>query len=387
MACFGGFNFYADSFSAFIFSINYMGFFGSKNKHEKDALGVEIQKKVEREVIVHNMPRQEKIVGEIVNKNIGSSVSLENDKGFKYSSKLSAQANSKKNFRVMGLIIIFIGFIFIALIVFLTYRFVISPTVDSKYSTGDSQAIKPEIESEESIKTEAQANKDSSIDINQEANDLNEEKVEFIETGDVVDLNDLMQEEFQGQDAITMGPLIDSDGDGLYDEEEILIGTSIFLSDSDGDSYADLSEIKNNYNPSGEGILADSSFISIYRNFNYGFNFLYPKAWELKEVSDNLIVFEDSDSSLIQLAVTENSDGLSILNWYETTFPEELLVHNKLISKTGYEGVISKNGLNIYLTDEARTNIFIFSYIPASPGRLTFINIFEMMYSSISFFQ
>lgn len=358
-----------------------MGFFGSKTKAEKNVAGAEIQEKVEREVIVHNMPSQERI--------IGSSLGLKNEINSVPSSNLNSQTNIKRDFKVMGILIIFVGLIFIALIVFLTYRFVIAPTLDQKGDLPQVETeanIVPESNSNEDLEISATTTGEASIDINQTASDL-----DLKETADSGEENqnlpDVMQEEFQGQDILNLSPLVDSDSDGLYDEEEILLGTSIFLSDSDGDTYSDLSEIKNNYNPSGEKSLASSTFISIYQNSNYRFNFLYPSAWELKEISNNLIVFEDNDSSLVQLAIMDNADRLSILNWYEATFPEEALVYDKLIAKTGYEGVISKSGLNVYLTDEARTAIFVFSYIPASSERLNFSNIFELIYSSISFFQ
>ncbi len=363
-----------------------MGFFGSKNKDKKSLQIPEIQEKVEREVIVHNMPSREKIMGEIVNKNTNPSVSLKDRVDYSSSLELSSKINNKKDFKMIGILIIFIGFVFIALIIFLTYRFVIAPTAspkEAKINIEENKNIISDVVSSERI--EAVTTDDSVIDINQEASDLNSEITEPLEEGGLNVSGDSMQEEFRGQDAANLSPLVDSDSDGLYDEEEVLLGTSIFLTDSDGDGYDDLSEIRNNYNPSGEGSLADSASISVYRNLNHGFNFLYPNAWEAKEVGGNLIVFEDKDSSLVQLSIMDNTEKLSILNWYEATFPEDALVYDKLISKPGYEGVISKSGLNVYLTNESRTTIFVFSYIPASSERLAFINIFEMIYSSLVF--
>jgi len=361
-----------------------MGFFGLKNKEEKKVATAEVEEKVEREVIVHNMPSQRIAPNETVNKNSGSSLDIRANNGS--SAGLDSQTNSKKDFKLMGFLIIFFGLIFIALIIFLTYRFVISPTAEPKeagVNIETNQNLVPGPQPDQEIEVETAVVDDSGIDINQDASDLNLNTTGTLEE-EIIN-PDAMQEEFQGQDAVNLSPLIDSDNDGLYDEEEILLGTSIFLSDSDGDGYTDLSEIKNSYNPIGTGALANSTYISIYRNFKYNFNFLYPNTWDLKEVSDKLIVFEDKDSSLVQLAIMDNVDKLSILNWYETTFPEDVLVSDKLISKTGYEGVISKNGVDVYLTDEAHTTIFVFSYIPASPGRLAFTNIFEMIYLSFGF--
>ncbi|MBI2459056.1 MAG: hypothetical protein HYV53_00705 [Parcubacteria group bacterium] len=48
----------------------------------------------------------------------------------------------------------------------------------------------------------------------------------------------------------------DTDGDGLTDREEAKVyGTDPLKADTDGDGYADGAEIKNNYNPNGQGKL------------------------------------------------------------------------------------------------------------------------------------
>lgn len=52
--------------------------------------------------------------------------------------------------------------------------------------------------------------------------------------------------------------LTDSDGDGLSDREEIIIyATDPRKVDTDGDTFSDGSEVKNGYNPKGEGRLFD----------------------------------------------------------------------------------------------------------------------------------
>lgn len=49
--------------------------------------------------------------------------------------------------------------------------------------------------------------------------------------------------------------IVDSDGDGLSDDLEKYYGTQADNKDSDGDGYDDATEIKNGYNPNGEGRL------------------------------------------------------------------------------------------------------------------------------------
>ncbi|MDD5071176.1 MAG: hypothetical protein PHQ42_00345 [Patescibacteria group bacterium] len=62
----------------------------------------------------------------------------------------------------------------------------------------------------------------------------------------------------EGDNLIQTGPIalmIDSDQDGLPDDMERRFGTDPFKADTDGDGYDDGAEVKNNYNPLGEGKL------------------------------------------------------------------------------------------------------------------------------------
>lgn len=54
---------------------------------------------------------------------------------------------------------------------------------------------------------------------------------------------------------ISPAMFIDEDGDGLYDSLEQFYGTTVGKIDTDGDGYSDGEEVKNGYNPAGEGRL------------------------------------------------------------------------------------------------------------------------------------
>ena len=51
----------------------------------------------------------------------------------------------------------------------------------------------------------------------------------------------------------TVDKNLDTDGDGLPDEIEKVLGTSVNNPDSDGDTFSDLNEIKNGYSPLAAG--------------------------------------------------------------------------------------------------------------------------------------
>ena len=49
---------------------------------------------------------------------------------------------------------------------------------------------------------------------------------------------------------------VDSDSDGLTDDQEALYGSDPKNSDTDGDTYLDGAEVTNGFNPNGEGQLS-----------------------------------------------------------------------------------------------------------------------------------
>lgn len=69
------------------------------------------------------------------------------------------------------------------------------------------------------------------------------------------------QEEVTSKDADISEVSVDSDFDTIPDTEETLFGTDPNKADTDGDGFNDADEIKNGYNPLGEGRCAVSTCI------------------------------------------------------------------------------------------------------------------------------
>lgn len=57
---------------------------------------------------------------------------------------------------------------------------------------------------------------------------------------------------------------LDTDQDGLKDFEEEYFDTDIQLADTDQDGYSDYEEVKNGYNPNGEGQLKKEKLSDIF---------------------------------------------------------------------------------------------------------------------------
>lgn len=345
-----------------------MNFFSKKNKKDQNNDNAKIQADLEKEIIVHNMPSQTKISGEILNQKSAGNVSLN-----------QAGGESAKSFKMTGIVIVIVGLIFIALIVFLTYKFVIAPTAkETETNLQKKELSNPVVPEEDKEQEVISPESDVSLE-NREAEITEEEKNS--QADDFSD-EELMQEEFSGLNPVDLPPLEDSDEDGLYDEEENILGTNSLLKDSDEDGYEDLLEIKKGYNPTGDGLLAEAENISRLLNKENNFSFIYPSAWELNEVNNKLFTLDTGDGSLIQLSLMENYDKSGILNWYQDNSPGEEIIQDNFISKDSYEGVVSKNGFYCYLTNKAKDTIYIFSYTPASTERPGLINIFNLIYSS-----
>lgn len=103
-----------------------MGFFSKKNKENKNQEADSVLK-VERELIVHNMPSQQRISGEIVNSipktsaGISGSFSGVNITASKSSTNSSTDlknensfAPEKKSFKMVGVLIIFLALLLLA---------------------------------------------------------------------------------------------------------------------------------------------------------------------------------------------------------------------------------------------------------------------------------
>lgn len=355
-----------------------MAFFNKKNKKEQEIKDLKHYEKVESELIVHNMPSHERLNKDIDNPRLLGGIDVK-----------GGETKAKQDSKKIGIIIISLGLVVILAIAFLTYKYAISPAATDKNNqnkelvpsknSGVDKEIKEEVNKD--VKGEVGDNKDQDIP---DGNIILEENKEIKETDNSNASSSPMQEEFAGVNAEELTPLIDSDGDGLFDEEELVLGTSIYLPDSDDDGHSDLVEIKNSYNPLSTGFLSEASSVSIYKNTKPAFSFLYPKVWEVKKVNDNLFVFDLGEDSIIQLTIIDNEEKQSILNWYQESFSDLDISNDRLLTNDLYEGVISKDLLNVYLASNLKEKIFIFSYTPASPGRLTYANIFKMIYSSLA---
>lgn len=333
------------------------------NKSKK-TIEPDLSAKVDSDLIVRNMPRPQ------VSSSLG------------YKSNASAgfmpPAPAPQKHKLVGLLVMAGGLIFIGALVYLSYYFIIKPSL--------SPTAPPVATNQTGTTTKNTTTTTSPVTSPTEI-----AKVISSNTPDIISelasssaSSSLMNEELKGRDGSNLPPLIDSDSDGLNDNEEALLGSSPSTNDTNNNSYQDLVEISNNYNPVDSGRLSSNQNLALYENKTYNYEVLYPKNWTVKTLNDDAtLVFTTDDDSIVQISLQDNPDKQSILTWYGATFPDVTVTYDKLKNSPTWNGVSGVDDLNFYLTDKNKKSIYVFSYIPAVDGRLVYPNIFKLIINSL----
>lgn len=178
----------------------------------------------------------------------------------------------------------------------------------------------------------------------------------------------------------------DADKDGLSDKEELIFGSNSNLSDSDGDGYSDLSEVLNLYNPAGSGKLENSLVMTKYENNAFGYKLIYPTAWSFGKVGgDDSVVFTSDDNQFVQIISQPNERGISIEEWFNEQQSSTTPVPSfRKIFTDSWQGIVSEDGLVVYITDLNQGNIFVIAYSSGVVDSLDYRNIFNLIVKSFS---
>ncbi len=335
----------------------------NKKSQKKEDNG--LAEKVNQDLIVHNMPDQKRILGN----------------GFLAQSGVSSSfqvSAPKNNHKIVGAFILIGGFIVIGFLVYLSFNFIIKP------ATQNTNVYVPKINNT----TGNQATDTEPVVVPMV---VNVSTTTPVATSSFIDLtiatssaSSTPLDALNGSTTDEILPLLDSDNDSLYDEEEVALGLNPNLADSDGDTYSDKIELASGYNPNGSGKLEADPALSKYSSKEFKYEILYPKTWSVKDLPlDSTVIFSAPDDSIIQVSVQDNPSNLSIMSWYADAFPGAALTYDKLKPGTNWDGVISEDNLNFYLTDKKHQKIYIISYLPIYSTRLAYPNLFAAMINSM----
>ncbi|MFH1171824.1 MAG: thrombospondin type 3 repeat-containing protein [bacterium] len=176
-------------------------------------------------------------------------------------------------------------------------------------------------------------------------------------------------------------PSLDSDGDGLTNQEEVLYGTDAGSPDTDRDGYKDGQEILAGYNPNGAGKLVTSSLVRVFENATYRYSLNYPTSWIAGSLNaDKLVTFTSVTGEFVQVSVQENTGKLTAREWYLSLNPSvnASQLHDVTVGKLA--GVIGPDALNVFLADAKY--IYQITYNVGMKTEANYGTTFIMMYTS-----
>lgn len=352
-----------------------------KEKTAQEKKEEETQKEVDNNVKIRVMPRKYKTI--------------------------TSNSGGKQS-KVIGFVIIGVGFVIMVALIVGAYFYLIKPqtstdepVVVKKTETPikkENTTTKPTTDTKEKESTTKNSEEDKTSDKedkekeegmlfvdNMSSSTEEEMEEEASSTEEEMEEASTTPEEILPEEAILI-VVTDSDNDGLFDSEELLLGSDSSLSDTDGDGYDDLSEVLGLYNPINTDKLYANPSINKYDNEYLKYSLLYPKSWRVSVVGNNdSVVFTVGDGSFINLIVQPNYDNLGIVSWLKDLLPETEISEDDVVTGKGWSGIYHDNQKIFYLTDNNKKNVFIFDYSPAKEDYLDYYNIFKVMINSFEF--
>ncbi len=197
----------------------------------------------------------------------------------------------------------------------------------------------------------------------------------------------------KNQEETSVSPVIvraqDSDADGLFDPEESLYGTDLFIADSDGDGFSDGAEVLQLYDPSqGEGArLEDSPLMQVYENKKHGYRVLFPRSWSVTALNADQteVMFRANDGSFFQIVLQRNESGIATSEeWFRFQFPSLAEQGYARVQVNGREGIRASDGRIYYFVDE--NFVLTIQYHPSPPARqMSYLTTFRMFVRSFVF--
>ncbi len=179
-------------------------------------------------------------------------------------------------------------------------------------------------------------------------------------------------------------PGLDSDSDGVTDyEEENIYRTNSYDPDSDHDSFVDLNEVLNLFNPAQPrpSMLKDNPGIALFQSSELAFDIFYPARWTRKDAEQGL-VFTAPTGEFIQVLIESNKDGLGLMDWYLQQSPSVRSSDVQMFKTAGgYDEILSPDRLTAFVASGHR--VFVISYNLGSALDIQYKATFSMMINSL----
>ncbi|HCC22152.1 TPA: hypothetical protein DEP86_01980 [Candidatus Uhrbacteria bacterium] len=153
-------------------------------------------------------------------------------------------------------------------------------------------------------------------------------------------------------------PSVDTDSDGLTDAEETIIyGSDPNISNSDGDSFVDLNEVLNLFDPAKKepARLGDNPGISTYRNVDYGIEIFYPTAWGKSDLpAEQSVRFSSSTGETFKITLFTKQSETTLDDWLRSAPVGGVSAvgqAGRSINRHGYEQVTMSDRRTVLISD------------------------------------
>lgn len=182
----------------------------------------------------------------------------------------------------------------------------------------------------------------------------------------------------------------DMDSDGLTDiEERSIYQTDPANPDSDNDSFVDLNEVLNQFDPAkfAPADLVANPGISSYTTVTKELTVLFPRAWTTRETKDatgSSVFFNAPTSEFVQILEQQKQTGQTLAVWYTAQVPTAT---DKPIdlrkTKQGYPVIFTPDLMTAYI--DVGNTVFVITYNLGVGIDLQYQATFQMMVHSLKF--
>lgn len=320
-----------------------------------------IEDKVGSDFVTHNMPEPTRFSGQTF-----TSQTVKTNKV-----PLNSQVNNNHN--KIGILIMVFGSILVISLIYFGYVYFVKPYVikseapantkiEEKKATTTIKKIEEPIVVPETISTSNPVISTSSA-----------------ETSSTTET--VLPEETPVISAPVKVSTIDTDADGLTDDEEKIVGTDPAKADTDNDGYLDLAELKSGYDPLVPGKKTSENSIMTSALIDSKLSVIYPNSWDLtRSDSNQTVVFTDSDKAFIQVVYEDNLSKMSPISWFSEQFMG--LSPGEAVSGPKWQGIYSQDGLAAYIFNSDLSKVYSFSCSPLTADTSS-VTLFHLMIKTL----
>lgn len=179
---------------------------------------------------------------------------------------------------------------------------------------------------------------------------------------------------------------LDSDSDGISDEEERVFGTDPAIPDTDGDGFLDGNEVFHLYNPAAEAPirLVDSGLVNEIRASS-GWRMFAPRPW-----ISTLIPPDGAEATIrtgtgetFEVMILDNPQNLVLRDWYSEN--EQVITSpnavRSIVTKGGLQGILGVDRLSAFFAWDGK--VFVIRYNLGEQAFINYRTSFEMMLNSL----